>query len=169
MSGLYEQLQDNSMNQNPHIIQHEIEEVVSVVPQDPRVQAHGQLPDDRVHTVHRVHTIHHILRVQTVSLHQQECEQRAEEGQQGSHHQGGCAVSCARVPALVTCHVSQDAGVSHVPVSTICQWSPPPAGAATRLESGHGTGWTWTLSATWTHSTHTPACDTRLIGASDYF
>ena len=112
MSGLYEQLQDNSMNQNPHIIQHEIEEVVSVVPQDPRVQAHGQLPDGRVHTVHRVHrvqtvqTVHHILRVQTVSLHQQECEQRAEEGQQGSHHQGGCAVSCARVPALVTCHVS---------------------------------------------------------------
>ena len=121
MSGLYEQLQDNSMNQNPHIIQHEIEEVVSVVPQDPRVQAHGQLPDGRVHTVHRVHRVHHILRVhgvqrvhtvhiilrvQTVSLHQQECEQRAEEGQQGSHHQGGCAVSCARVLALVTCHVS---------------------------------------------------------------
>ena len=158
MSGLYEQLQDNSMNQNPHIIQHEIEEVVSVVPQDPRVQAHGQLPDGRVHTVHRVH---HILLVHRVSLHQQECEQRAEEGQQGSHHQGGCAVSCARVPALVTCHVSQDAGVSRVPVSTICQWSPPPAGAATRLESGHSTGWTWTLSATWTHSTHTPACDTR--------
>ena len=157
MSGLYEQLQDNSMNQNPHIIQHEIEEVVSVVPQDPRVQAHGQLPDGRVHHVLRVDTIHHILRVQTVSLHQQECEQRAEEGQQGSHHQGGCAVSCARVPALVTCHVSQDAVVSRVPVSTICQWSPPPAGAATRLESGHGTGWTWTLSATWTHSTHTPA------------
>ena len=109
MSGLYEQLQDNSMNQNPHIIQHEIEEVVSVVPQDPRVQAHGQLPDGRVHTVHRVHrvqTVHHILRVQTVSLHQQECEQRAEEGQQGSHHQGGCAVSCARVPPR-TSHVSR--------------------------------------------------------------
>ena len=161
MSGLYEQLQDNSMNQNPHIIQHEIEEVVSVVPQNPRVQAHGQLPDGRVHRVHSVHTVHHILLVRRVSLHQQECEQRAEEGQQGSHHQGGCVVSCARVPALVTCHVSQDAGVSRVPVSTICQWSPPPAGAATRLESGHGTGWTWTLSATWTHSTHTPACDTR--------
>ena len=149
MSGLYEQLQDNSMNQNPHIIQHEIEEVVSVVPQDPRVQAHGQLSDGRVQRVHRVHTVHR------VSLHQQECEQRAEEAQQGSHHQGGCAVSCARVPTLVTCHVSQDAGVSRVPVSTICQWSPPPAGAATRLESGHSTG--WTLSATWTHSTHTPA------------
>ena len=157
MSGLYEQLQDNSMNQNPHIIQHEIEEVVSVVPQDPRVQAHGQLPDGRVHRVHTVQRVHHILRVQTVSLHQQECEKRTEEGQQGSHHQGGCAVSCARVPALVTCHVSQDAGVSRVPVSTICQWSPPPAVAATRLESGHSTGWTWTLSATWTHSTHTPA------------
>ena len=123
MSGLYEQLQDNSMNQNPHIIQHEIEEVVSVVPQHPRVQAHGQLSDGRVQRVH------HILLVHRVSLHQQECEQRAEEGQQGSHHQGGCAVSCARVLALVTCHVSR------VPVSTICQWSPPPAGAATRLES----------------------------------
>ena len=157
MSGLYEQLQDNSMNQNPHIIQHEIEEVVSVVPQDPRVQAHGQLSDGRVH---RVHTVNHILLVHRVSLHQQECEQRAEEGQQGSHHQGGCAVSCARVPALVTCHVSPcppSASGLLPPLVLPLDWRVVTAQAGDCPPPGH-------ILHTRLHVTLD-----RLIGASDYF
>ena len=141
------------MNQNPHIIQHEIEEVVSVVPQDPRVQAHGQLPDGRVHTVHRVQTVHHILRVHRVSLHQQECEQRAEEGQQGSHHQGGCAVSCARV--------------HHLPVVSSPRWCCHSTGEWTRHRLDLDT--VRHLDTFYTHACMHSVCDTRLIGASDYF